>query len=265
MSQAARQFSIRALANGVTTHEGLCNAVLAAGPEDNLVLLRYEEGKLHFPPLCPNCGQVADSRLKIERPFLIHIYNSGDSGNYTEPSIDVLEVPFCATCVGRRGAEQIAPGPLTSVKRIFSEAEGVAGLVVIGISGLFFWSALGSLSLFPLVLGCFPLMIGIWLIRPVWKKSYYMRLPQPTNVDMAVDFTPYLGLAHEPRWRAFQFRSRGYMEQFRSANAGQLWSPQSAEAKSAAEMRVKDEVKSNRLAWVLGAALLLWIFWVERC
>jgi hypothetical protein len=263
MSQATRSFSIRALASGGTTIEDLRNAVLAAAPEANLVLLRYKEGKLRFPPSCPNCGQVANSRLKIERPFLIYVYNSGDSGNYTEPSIDVLEVPFCATCVRRQDTEQVAPGPWTPVKRIFSEAEGFAGLAVIGISGLFFSSALRTVSLFPLLLGCLPLMIGIWLIRPVWKKSHYMSLPQPTNIDMAVDFTPTLGMAHEPGWRAFQFRSGEYAEQFQAANARLLWSPHSEEARSAAELRQKDQAKSNLIAWVFGGAVLLWILWVE--
>ena len=263
MSQATRPFSIRALASGGTTHDALRNAVLAAKPEANLVLLRFKAGNPRFPPSCPNCGQVANSRLKIERPFLIHVYKSGDSGNYTEPSIDVLEVPFCAACVGLQCSAQTAPGPWTPVKRIFSEAEGCAGLVVVGISGLFFSSAVQSLSIFPLLLGCLPLMIGIWLIRPVWKNSYYMSLPQPTNIDMAIDFTPNLGLAHEAGWRAFQIRSGEYAEQFRSANARQLWSPHSVEARSAAELRAKDRTKSKLIAWVIGAALLLWILWVE--
>ena len=263
MSHATSPFSIRALASGGTTHDDLRRAVLTAAPEVNLVLLRYEEGKPHFPLSCPNCGQMANSRLKIERPFLIHVYNSGDSGNYTEPSIDVLEVPFCATCVRLQCAEQAAPGPWTPVKRICSEAEGLAGLVVIGISCLFFSSALGSLSLFPLLLGCFPLIIGIWLIRPVWKNSYYMSLPQPTNIDMAFDFSPNLGLAHEPGWRAFQIRSGEYAKQFRSANARELWSPHSDEATSAANLREKEQKKSKLIAWVIGVALLLWILWVE--
>ena len=210
MSQAPRPFSIRALASGGTTHDALRNAVLAAPPEANLVLLRSDPGTLHFPPACPNCGQLANSKLMLERPFLIYVYNSGDSGNYTEPSIDVLVVPFCASCVQRHGEERVAPSPWTPLKRVLSEAEGLAGLVVFGISALFFSSALGSLNIVPLLMGCFPLMIGIWLIRPVWKNSHYMSLPPSTFIEMAVDFTPDLGLAYETGWRAFQLRSGHY-------------------------------------------------------
>jgi hypothetical protein len=263
MPQASRTFSIRALARGSTTLEGLRSAVLEAGPEANLALLRYDDGKLSFPMVCPNCGSVADSRLRIKRPFLIYVYNTGDSGNYIEPSIEVLEVPFCESCVRRHGAEQTTPGPWTPLKRILSESEGFAGLVAVAISSLFFSSAIAPFRLAPLILGSLPLMIGLWLIRRVWKKSDHMSLPQPTSVDSTFDFTPYLGLAHEPPWRAFQFRSAEYAEKFRSANAERLWSPHGDEAKSAAALRAKDEEKSNRIAWLFGGVLLLWFLWSE--
>lgn len=233
----ARPFSIRELAGGGTTLEGVRSAVLAAGPEANLVMLRYDDGKLSFPPICPNCGSAANSKLRIERPFLIYVYNSGDSGNYTESTIQVMDVPFCGTCIRRQSAERVMPGPWTFVKRIFSESQGFAGLVAIAISGLFFSDAVTRFRLAPLIMGSVPLMIGIWLIRPVWKKSYHMSLPRPTNVDLAIDFTPYLGLAHELGWRAFQLRSAKYAEQFRVANAERVWNPQGAEAKSAATLR----------------------------
>lgn len=256
-------FSIRALANGGTTHDDLRNAVLGAAQEANLVLLRYDDGALNFPPSCPNCGQRADSKLILVRPFLIYVYSTGDSGNYTEPSIDVLEVPFCAACAGRQRSEQVAPDSWMPIKRIFSESEGFAGLVVIAISGLFFSTALTRLSLVPLFMGCFPLMIGIWMIRPVWKKSQYMSLPQPTNIDLAFDFTPNLGQAHEPAWRAFQLRSHEYAEQFRSMNSRLLWSEHSPQATSAAALRAKDRAKSNLLAWIFGGVILLWFIWSE--
>ena len=263
MTPAAQLFSIRALAGGGTTHDDLRTAVLSAGPEAHLVLLQGQAAEPHFLAICPNCGQAADSRLTIRRYFILSIYNSGDSGNDTEPTVGAVDVPFCSSCVQQHGREQIAPSPWTPVKRLVSESEGPAGIGVMAIAGMFFWQALIRTSLFPFFLGCFPVMIGLWLIWPVWKKSAYMSLPEPTKVDLAIDFTPNLGLAYEPGWRAFQFRSRTYAEQFRVINAGKLWTPRSAEAVSAAALRAKDETRSNWIAWVGGAALLFWILWKE--
>ena len=263
MTQASPVFSIRALAGRGTTHEDLRAAVLSAAPEAHLVLLRGGGGEPAFLATCPNCGQPADSRLTIRRFFILLIYNSGDSGNDTEPTIGAIDVPFCSSCVQQHGREQIAAGAWTPVKRLLSEAEGFAGIGVVGIAGMFFWQAWIRTSLFPFFLGCFPAMIGLWLILPVWKKSAYMSLAEPTKVDLAIDFTPSLALAYEPDWRAFQFRSRTYADQFRVVNAAKLWTPLSAEAASAEASRAKDAAKSNWIAWVGGAAVLFWILWVE--
>lgn len=90
-----------------------------------------------------------------------------------------------------------------------------------------------------------------------------MNVPPPTAVELAIDFTPDLGLAYEAGWRAFQLRSGQYAAQFRSVNANQIWVPHGGEAKAAAALRKKDQVKSILITWIFGSALLLWILWVE--
>ena len=254
-------FDLRALAKGGTTLEQLRAAIVNAAPDANLILLQTANDHLHFPPLCPNCEKPAASKLKIERVFLLYVYKSDDSPNETVPVINTLEVPFCNECQQQQRAQQVRPGPWTPLKRIVSESEGFAGMVVIAISFLFLSAALKSFTLTPLLLAFLPLSVGYFLLRPVWKKSKHMSLPKPTAVDLAFDFTPCLSLEFEPAWRAFQFRSQSYAEAFRQANSHQLWNPLSSAAKSAAKKRNQVSSKS---AWIIGSILLacvLYLIW----
>lgn len=263
MNQAEGHFDIRALANGGTTLEQLRAAIFKAPPEANLVLLQSLDETVVFPPVCPNCAKPATSNLHMERVFLFYVYRGSEAKNETVPSINTLDVPFCNGCLQQQRAHQTEPSPWTPIKRIFSEAEGFAGLVVIAISYLFLAEALKRFSLFPLLLACLPLSVGYFLIRRVWQKSKHMSLTKPTNIDLAFDFTPFLSLDFEPAWRAFQFRSQSYAEAFRQANIHQLWNPKSPEAKSASSKRKRALNKSN---WIVGAILLaivLYMIWQE--
>ena len=263
MNQAEGPFKLRALANGGTTLEQLRAAILKAPPEANIVLLESPDETLLFPPVCPNCGKPATSNLHMERVFLFYVYRGGDAKNETVPCISTLDVPFCNDCLEQQRTHQTEPSRWTPIKRIFSEAEGFAGLVVIAISCLFLAEVLKRFSLIPLLLACLPLSVGYFLIWPVWQKSKYMSLAKPTNIDLAFDFTPFLSLDFEPAWRAFQFRSQSYAEAFRQANIHQLWNPKSPEAKSASRKRKRALNKSN---WIVGAivlAIVLYMIWQE--
>ncbi len=115
----------------------------------------------------------------------------------------------------------------------------------------------------PLVLALFPLAIGYWLLRSTWNKSRHMSVPGPTNVDLAVDFTPLIALPYEPIWRAYQFRSRLYANLFRKANHLQVWNQHSPEAQSAAVKRLRDSSWTNRIIGADVLAILLWWLWRE--
>ena len=258
MSNSSKPFSIRALANGGTTLEELRKAIVEAPPEANVVLLRSHKETLRFPPVCPNCGQPAASTLQVQRAFLFHVQSGDDTPNHQVPSIDVIGVPFCQACLHRRISEQSLPSPWTSVRRILSEAEGFAGLVVIAIASLFLASAFKHLKAAPLVLAILPLTVGFWLLRSTWNKSRHMSLPTPTNVDLAVDFTPFIALPYEPAWRAFQFRSQAYANLFREANLPYLWNQNNPIAKSAAAKRERDTLRTNLLVGAVVVAILLW-------
>ena len=254
-------FSIRSLADAGTTLEALRQAVMQAPAGTNLILL--QDGTVHFPAVCPNCGQPAAATLRIERGFLFHVQSGDDTPNDSAQSVDEYDVPFCDACLERQRSEQVPLSAWTPVRRILSEAEGLAGVAVMGIALMFFTAAVQTLSLFPLVLGCFPFGIGFWLARSTWNKSRHMSVPKPTGVDLAVDFTPLIALAFEPAWRAFHFRSQRYAELFRQANLVGLWNPRSVEAQSAAAKRNKDSFRMNLIVGTVVAAVLLWSLWSE--
>ncbi len=256
MDQAAAPFDLRALAKSNITIEQLRSAIRKAPPEANLVLLQSQDETLRFPPVCPNCGKPATSTLHIERVFLFYVYRGSDSKNETVPTINTLEVPFCNDCQQQHRAQQVEPSPWTPLLRIVSEAEGFAGIFVIAISFLFLQAAIRQFSLTPLLIASLPLSVGYFLIRPVWQKSRHLSLPKPTNIDLAIDFTPFVSLEFEPAWRAFQFRSQSYAEAFRLANNDQQWNPRGPEAKSASKKRKRT---SNKSMWIIGAILLAFL------
>jgi hypothetical protein len=264
VNNASNPFTIRSMANGGTTLEDLRRAVFEAAPEANIVLLRSQDGTVRFPPVCPSCGEPAASTLQIQRAFLFHVQSGDDTPNHQVASIDVVGVPFCNDCLNRQLSLRRVPSPWTPVGRIFSEAEGFAGLVVITVAGLFVASALTNLKATPLVLSILPLIVGCWLLRSTWNKSRHMSLPAPTQVDLAVDFTPFIALPHEPAWRAFQFRSQTYADLFREANLPYLWNQHNPMAKSAAAKRDRDSSRTNLFVGTIVVAVLLWSLWREH-
>lgn len=263
MPSSPGDFSLRNFATGNSTVEQVRQALTQA-PANQLLRLQNSGTPVQFPAICPNCEQPAHRPLRLERAFILYVYQGSDSPNYTVPCIDAFDVHFCEACARQHAGQTVSPSPWTPLLRIMSDGQGFGGLVVIAISGLFFSEALKRLTLVPFFMGCFPLFIGLALIRPIWQRSRHMSLPRPTEVSLAFDFTPVLSLDHEPSWRAFYFRSPLYAAQFRQLNAAQLWDPQSPAAKSAATQRRKD---SNSNTWIVGsivAALVLWLILTGR-
>lgn len=256
-------FSVRTLAASTPTISHARHAVYQASPEANLVLWKTAPQPPTFPPLCPHCNHRADASLTLQRYFPIYEPSGDDSPNTTHRHIEQFVVPFCQTCVEQHRAEQRPLSPFLPIMRILSSGEGLGGLAVLVVAGLFFTSAIERLSLFPIFLGCLPLAIGFWLIRNVWNQTRYAAVPEPTPTALAVDFTPDLSDAFEPSWRAFQFRSAFYADAFRQANTGQLWFADSPEAKEAAAKRRRGSQKQTWFIWLFLAAVALYWLWDE--
>jgi hypothetical protein len=261
MNAPAESFKIRAMAQGGTTLENLRRIVAEAPAETNLVLLRAQSDAVRFPPFCPNCDAPASAPLRIERAFRLYVPQPEDAPNQTRLSIDRFDIPFCGACLDRHRSTHTSPPPWTPLVRLLSEGEGLGGAVVIGIGVWFVLTGLGRMSLVPILMGCFPLLVGLWLLRGTWKRSRHMSVPKPTEVDAAVDFSPVLSLPFEPPWRAFQFRSARYAARFREANTAELWTPTGAEAQAASTARSRQSFKTNLVVGAIVVAILLWTLW----
>ncbi len=227
------------------------------------MLVQSQNGSILFPSVCPNCGRSGATPLRIERAFIFHVQSDDSTPNGTEQSVDTFWVSFCDACLRQHAAEHRKPSWSLPLRRILFDAEGPAGMVVLAVAAFFFASGLRRLSAFPLILGCFPLAVGFWLVRGTWKKSGALSVPKPTSVDASIDFTPCIALQFEPAWRAFEFRSLPYADLFRQANCHQLWNPKGSRAHSAADRRRKASMRTNLVVGAVIAAFLLWYLWHE--
>ncbi len=218
---------------------------------------------VQFPSVCPNCHSPAVRALRLERTFTIYDPSGDDTPNSTVHSIDAFDVPFCDSCIHRQFSQRTGHSPWLPLRRILSEANGFAGLVVLAISGLFFQAALQEWRIAPVLLGCLPLATAYWLISTTWRNSQHMAIPTPTAVESAIDFTPVLSLSYEPAWRAFQFRSPVYANLFREANRDRLWNPASPGARSSARLRERESTRTNLIVGAIVA--LVSILMALRC
>jgi hypothetical protein len=139
----------------------------------------------------------------------------------------------------------------------------MGGAAVAGIGFAFLFDAITEWNWFPLALSLWPFAVGGWLMRSTWRKTRHMAVPQPTQTDLSVDFTPSLALEFEPEWRAFRFQSTQYAGAFASANAEAVWHPASPEAARATARRGRKSRGSMIAAGVFVTAILLWFLWDE--
>src|SRR5258708_29784649 len=113
--------SIRSLADCRTTLDHVRSVVVQPTPATNLVLVQGLDSTIQFPRVCPNCGLPANSKLRIQRGFVICRKSGDETPDATNPTIDEFDVPFCAACVQRQRTELIPLSPWTPLKRGLSE------------------------------------------------------------------------------------------------------------------------------------------------
>lgn len=232
---------------------------LRDAPDDTTVLIAERAGPPAFPPVCPKCGQTAQTVVPVRKAFG---YSSEDQG--TIRSVDEYRVLFCDGCARQHASEQKPLSPWVPVLRILKgDGSNIGGLFICGV-GLFFLSeAVKTLSPILLAFSALPWLVGGWLVRATWTRNRYLTVSPPTSISSTVDFSPDLAQAHESPWRAFYFQSPPYASRFREANAARLWDIYGAEARAAREKR---RSSSRRTMWVVGlifGAAFVWWFWDE--
>jgi len=250
---------------GPATRKTLRRAVIDMAAQPEIVCIDHSKGSLHFLEACPACDGRAARTMRLEQMASVE-YSSGD-GYETEHEISAFNVPFCESCIARHRTELPKPDATLWLRRMFSgngAGEAFGGAVVLLVALFFFKEALLKLSLSPLLIGCFPLLTGSYLIGRNWHRNRYMAVPPPTSVSSAVEFTPILAADFEPPWQAFRFRNAAYAEAFRQVNNAALWDPRGEHAQ---EAKAKRKARNRRNAWIIGiviAAVCAWGIWDEH-
>ncbi len=231
-----------------------------AAVEDPAVVLVRDAG-LRFPALCPNCGSTATSPLRVERAF--SIYSADGEDSTTNNIVESFDVPFCDACIRLWEGQREPTSPLTPFKRIFAEGEGAGGGIVAFVGLFFLKEAIFKLSLIVLAFSVLPLVVGFWLMRSTYRRNRHIGVPRPTEVDLAVHFTPDLALSYEPSWRAFQFRSAEYAGAFRKLNEEIVWDLHGGQAREAGAKRKETSFRNNLIFGSVVVLVVLYGLWRE--
>jgi hypothetical protein len=213
-----------------------CSMTDIAGPEIRDQGLRVENPyrveltgplkTLAWPTVCPRCGSPAAERIRVEKVFervaLRRIRSPDDPTKYAIARVDV---PFCAACASEH--RKLVRG-LSPWQRVTSY---MASLFVIPLVGslmgiaLFFHPlAVGSGEATVLIrptppqLWFFALLVP-WSAAMLWLVTRRLRVPAPTRVATAFDFSDDLAGIFSRQRRRYAILDQTFFDAFRAANA----------------------------------------------
>lgn len=195
------------------------------------VTLTGSPSTLSWPPVCAACGGVASTRLPVTRIFARdwRLPSSRSPHTFHIQSVRTLEVPFCSACAARHARDVQPVGALRSMISIFTTpfvfpvvaavlacvtyvAPGALGpataLVAApssaGAAVVFFLAALGFSAL-------------------VWHQTRRRRIPRPTAITGAFDFSDNLGPFLGQERRVYGMENDRFATAFSKANAPRVW------------------------------------------
>jgi len=180
---------------------------------------------LAWPDLCPRCGSPAAERIRVEKVFeRVTMRRIRDADDPTKYAVARVDVPFCAGCATEHRA---CAGTLSGWQRITS---WMASIFVIPVAGslvgiaLFFWplvlhAGAGAIVIRPTLpqLGFLAFLLP-WSAWMLWLVTRRLRVPAPTRVATAFDFSDNLGGIFGRRRRVYAILDPAFFEAFRRAN-----------------------------------------------
>ena len=225
-------------------------------PHAHRMLLWGAPGAAQFPPLCPNCGSAASTNLSYSKGF------RRSSGSDTPDSRVVISVsvPFCDDCIARHRAEMRSPGLLANVLSSFSSGNMFAAAGLGAAAAFTAYHALDELlqgrashfAVFGGLTGVFGLLA--WFQgKLAWRDTEYFRVPAPTTVTKAFDYSDNEPAPFESARFTCTMRDERFAAAFRSLNRHLEYQHGSTAAQA-------DRRSANRQAWIVGivvAALAL--------
>ena len=206
-----------------------------------------------FPPLCANCGEPAASHLAVAKSF----ERSSDSETSNTFVVHSASVPFCDGCIARHRAE--APPRRAWSIALSSFASGhmfqavCLAVVAVFLAGHAAGDLLhGRLSVF-VVFAAGAAFFGVmarFLARLGWRESEYARVPKPTGITTAFDFTDNVPAAFEAPKYVCTMRDARFFAAFAALNREREFRPGSPAA-------IADRRQARRQFWTVGAVVLV--------
>jgi hypothetical protein len=210
--------------------------------------------ELAFPPLCANCGEASAGTIRCAKVFR----RTHDEAS-NEYLVSAVDVPFCAACRARHHGGTPEPTRLSMLLSSFSTAE-MFGAVFPGLTALFFlWLALKDVAAGRFLRGLTMLpfaavfaLIAEYMRRHVWAKTAHLRVPPPSDVSTAFDFSDDVAAAFEPPRFVCTLRNARFAQAFELLNHAHEWVAHSPQAR--VERR-----RANRKMWI-GLAIVAALF-----
>jgi hypothetical protein len=215
-----------------------------------------------FPPLCANCGNPAQQRLKYKKEFVR--MSDSDTPN-TRVSV-VVSVPFCAPCMEKHKAEGPGPSLLANIlSRLLSLAQLLGMLAfgaAAGVAGYYALRNLGQkdLKFFYGLTGVagFLLLPALGLLLALLEGTEIIRIERQNSITRAFDFGDSTAAPFRTPTFVCTMRSDSFASAFRELNQSLAYDP-------AGPAVALDAVRAKRKFWIAlvffgGLALLAQLF-----
>ncbi len=210
----------------------------------------------HFPPLCPNCGSAAATRLSYSKAFR----RSSESDTPDSSVVMSVAVPFCDDCIARHRAEVRSPNLLANVLSSFSGGEMFAAAGLGAAAAFTAYHALdellhGRMAHFAVFAGLTAIfgLLARFQGKVAWRETEHLRVAAQTSVTKAFDYSDNEPAPFESARFSCTMRDERFAAAFKSLNRHLEYEPGSMAARA-------DRRSANRQAWVVGivvAALAL--------
>jgi hypothetical protein len=188
------------------------------------VELRGALRRIAWPALCPNCGAPAHERIHVRKVF------RRVGGHRTGPALYPIagaDIPFCAECA--RSHRAAAPG-MTPLEYALSHLRTPAVVALLGASVAALFTLKLALGAAPgeartLGLAIFGFFALAWVASAVevCRQTRRFRVPPPTTVTRACDFSDDLGNLFEGERRVYAIRDPAFAEALVAANQDRVW------------------------------------------
>jgi hypothetical protein len=231
-------------------------------PHSHRMELWGDVADVSFPPLCANCGNPAQQRLKYKKEFMR--VSDSDTPNYRVTF--VVRVPFCGICIEKHRAEGPGPSLLANIlSRLLSLAHLLGMLafgLAAGVAGYYALRQLGqnNMKFFYGLTGVagFLLLPALGLLSALLDGTEIMRSERQNSITRAFDFGDSTAAPFRTPTFVCTMCDPAFAAAFRELNQSLAYDP-------AGPAVALDAVRARRKFWIAlfvfgGLALLSQLF-----